>query len=161
MIGGMEKLRDSDVAVGAAGALGLVAVWEVAARTGLVDPQLFPSPLLAIGMAAERLTVEAVGENLAWSLFRVFSGFGLGAVAGAVSAAAVRQVWKRIGGTDQVPDARDPSRDWAEVLLAAALQGAIFALVRAAVDRAAAASVGRAVGEWPVSDKPTRIKLPI
>jgi ABC-type nitrate/sulfonate/bicarbonate transport system permease component len=79
-----RRLRDSDLAVGAVGAFGLVAIWEIAARTGLVDPQLFPSPLLAIEMAAARLTAETVGENLAWSLFRVFSGFGLGASAGAV-----------------------------------------------------------------------------
>jgi ABC-type nitrate/sulfonate/bicarbonate transport system permease component len=78
------RLRDSDLAVGAAGALGLVAIWELAARTGVVDRQLFPSPLLAIDMAAGRLTAQTVGENLAWSLFRVFSGFGLGAIAGAV-----------------------------------------------------------------------------
>jgi hypothetical protein len=81
----------------------------------------------------------------------------LGAVAGAVSAAVFRQVWKGIGGTDDTPDARDPNRDWAEVLLAAALQGAIFASVRAAVDRAGAASVGRAVGDWPTRNrKPAR-----
>jgi hypothetical protein len=76
-------------------------------------------------------------------------GFLLGMAASAASTAAFRQVWKRIGGTDQAPDARDPTRDWVEVVLAAALQGAIFAGVRAAVDRAGAAGVGRAVGDWP------------
>lgn len=89
-------------------------------------------------------------------------GLILGTVASAVSAAAFRQLWKRIGGTDQAPDARDPSRDWAEVLLAAALQGAIFAFVRAAVERAGAAGVGRAVGDWPTRDrKPERSRVPI
>ena len=60
------------------------------------------------------------------------------------------------------PDARDPTRDWTEVLLAAALQGAIFALVRAAVDRAGAAGVGHAVGDWPTRDrKPSRVTVPV
>ncbi len=89
-------------------------------------------------------------------------GLVLGMAASAVSGLAFRQVWKRVGGGDQLPDARDPTRDWAEVLFAAALQGAIFALVRAAADRAGAAGVGRAVGDWPTRDpKPARAGVPI
>jgi hypothetical protein len=89
-------------------------------------------------------------------------GLVLGVAASAASAAIFRQIWKRIGGTDRAPDVKDPTRDWAEVLLAAALQGAIYAFVRAAVDRAAAAGVARATGDWPVLDrKPTRVKVPI
>ncbi len=38
---------------------------------------------------------------------------------------------------------------WGEVLTAAALQGAIFAVVKAAVDRGGAAGVRRLTGEWP------------
>jgi hypothetical protein len=80
-------------------------------------------------------------------------GLLLGVVASAVSAAAFRQVWRRITGDEEAPDARDPSREWAEVLLAAAMQGAIFAFVRAAADRAGAASIGRMVGDWPSRDR--------
>jgi len=76
-------------------------------------------------------------------------GLLLGLLASAVSAAAFRSVWKQIGGTDRLPDAKDPDNDWVEVVLAAALQGAIFASVKAAVDRAGAASMGRAMGDWP------------
>jgi hypothetical protein len=76
-------------------------------------------------------------------------GFLLGLAASAVSAAAFRALWKQIGGTDHAPDARDPSHDWVEVVVAAALQGAIFASVRAAVERAGAAGMGRATGAWP------------
>jgi hypothetical protein len=87
-------------------------------------------------------------------------GFVLGMVASAVSTAAFRRVWRQIGGTDQAPDARDPTRDWVEVVLAAALQGAIFAGVRAAVDRAGAAGVGRAVGDWPRHNgQPSHVRL--
>ena len=75
-------------------------------------------------------------------------GLVMGMVATAVSAAMFRQVWRRIGGSDTQPDARDPALDWVEVVLGAALHGAIFAGVRAAMDRAAAAGVGRVVGDW-------------
>lgn len=45
-----------------------------------------------------------------------------------------------INHDDDAPDATDEHRTWQEVLLAAALQGAIFAVFKAAVDRAGAAA---------------------
>jgi hypothetical protein len=61
-------------------------------------------------------------------------------VAGGLLAGAVfNQVWKRIGDADEAPpDPKDLRRSSREVLTAAAMQGLIFGLVRAAVDRAAA-----------------------
>jgi hypothetical protein len=47
------------------------------------------------------------------------------------------------------PSATDEERGWGEILAAAALQGAIFALVKAAVDRAGATGVKKVTGEWP------------
>lgn len=78
------RWAQSDAALGAAGALAVLVAWEVAVRTGVIDPRLFPSPILAVQAAAERLTADTVAQNLWWSLFRVFSGFILGGVAGAV-----------------------------------------------------------------------------
>ncbi|MFD0823500.1 DUF4235 domain-containing protein, partial [Micromonospora zhanjiangensis] len=43
----------------------------------------------------------------------------------------------------------DEDRGWGEILAAAALQGAIFAVVRAAVDRGGAVGVRRLTGRWP------------
>ena len=43
----------------------------------------------------------------------------------------------------------DMERRWGEILAAAALQGAIFAVVRAAVDRGGAVGVRRLTGRWP------------
>jgi len=76
-------------------------------------------------------------------------GLLLGVTAGAVAGVVFKQVWRRIGGDDEAPHATDPDRGWAEVLLAAALQGAIFALTKAAVDRAGAVGVRRVTGYWP------------
>lgn len=83
----------SDLTLGLIGAILAVAAWEISARTGLVDPAIFPSPSLAIRAAAERLTAETVADNLFWSLLRVFSGFLLGALAGA--AVGIAAGWYR------------------------------------------------------------------
>jgi len=71
-------------------------------------------------------------------------------VAGGILAGAVfKQVWKRVSDDEDTPDATDEDRSWAEVLTAAALQGAIFALVKAAVDRGGAVGVKKLSGTWP------------
>jgi hypothetical protein len=76
-------------------------------------------------------------------------GFVLGAVAGTAAGFAVKQVWRAVGDSDEVPHATDEDRGWGEILAAAALEGAIFALVRAAVDRAGATGVRKLTGRWP------------
>ena len=52
---------------------------------------------------------------------------------GVLAGAIFKRVWKTAAGEDEAPTATDAGRGWREVLLAAALQGAIFALVKAAV----------------------------
>ncbi|MEE1752763.1 DUF4235 domain-containing protein [Streptomyces sp. SP18CS02] len=76
-------------------------------------------------------------------------GLVLGAGSGMIAGAAFKQAWKVLGHDDDAPDATDRDRSWREVLLAAAVQGAIFAVVKAAVDRAGAATVHRVTGTWP------------
>lgn len=76
-------------------------------------------------------------------------GLLLGAAAGLAANALFQQIWLRVTGQDHVPDAREEDRGWSEVLLAATLQGAVFALVKAAVDRAGAQGVRRLTGSWP------------
>jgi hypothetical protein len=77
-------------------------------------------------------------------------GLVLGIAAGALAGAVFRQVWKVAAGDDEAPGPTDEERGWGEVLAAAALQGAIFSLVRAAVDRGGATGVRRLTGRWPV-----------
>jgi Protein of unknown function (DUF4235) len=76
-------------------------------------------------------------------------GLVLGAAAGAVSGLVFKQIWRRVADDDDAPNATDEDRSWGEILAAAALQGAIFAVVKAAVDRAGATSVRRLTGWWP------------
>jgi Protein of unknown function (DUF4235) len=75
----------------------------------------------------------------------VAAGVGGGLLAGAV----FKQVWKVIAGEDDAPKATDPDYGWAEILIAAAVQGAIFAGVKALVDRAGATGWSRLTGTWP------------
>ena len=76
-------------------------------------------------------------------------GLLLGAGAGMAAGLIFKQVWKLAGHDDDAPNATDEDRGWAEILLAAALQGAIFAVVKAAVDRSGAVGVRKATGRWP------------
>jgi hypothetical protein len=81
----------------------------------------------------------------------VYRPFGLiaGAGAGLVAGYMFKKVWQLASGDDDAPDALDEDRGWTEILLAAAVQGAIFAIVKAAVDRGSAAGVRRLTGHWP------------
>ncbi|MET8358339.1 DUF4235 domain-containing protein [Micromonospora sp. NPDC005171] len=76
-------------------------------------------------------------------------GVLLGIAAGTVAGVIFRQVWKVTAGDGEAPNATDEDRGWGEILAAAALQGAIFAVVRAAVDRGGAVGVRRMTGSWP------------
>ncbi|MET9348513.1 DUF4235 domain-containing protein [Streptomyces termitum] len=76
-------------------------------------------------------------------------GLVLGAASGLVAGAAFRRAWKVLGPGDEAPDATDEERSWKEILAAAALQGAIFAVVKAAVDRSGAVAARRLTGTWP------------
>ncbi|WP_405443401.1 DUF4235 domain-containing protein [Streptomyces avidinii] len=76
-------------------------------------------------------------------------GLALGAVGGALAALVFKQVWRLVEGADDAPDATDEDRSWREILMAAALQGAIFAVVKAAVDRSGAVATRHVTGTWP------------
>ncbi|MFD7230299.1 DUF4235 domain-containing protein [Streptomyces sp. NPDC059881] len=79
-------------------------------------------------------------------------GFALGWGGGALAGIAFQKAWKVLRHEDDVPDALDRDRGWGEVLFAAAVQGAVFAVVRSAVDRSGAMAVHRATGVWPSED---------
>ncbi|WP_329389397.1 DUF4235 domain-containing protein [Streptomyces sp. NBC_01351] len=76
-------------------------------------------------------------------------GLALGAIGGALAGIAFKQVWKRLGHEDDAPTATDEDRSWREVLVAAALQGAVFAAVKALIDRSGAVATKRLTGTWP------------
>jgi hypothetical protein len=80
-------------------------------------------------------------------------GFALGWVSGSLAGFAFRKTWMAIRHEEDAPDALDQERGWGEILLAAAVQGALFAVVRSAVDRTGAKAIERSTGVWPAADK--------
>ncbi|MFI5794475.1 DUF4235 domain-containing protein [Streptomyces sp. NPDC051677] len=80
-------------------------------------------------------------------------GFVLGWASGALAGLAFRKVWMAIRNEDDAPDALDRDRGWGEILLASAVQGAIFAAARSAADRTGAKAIERSTGVWPAKEK--------
>ncbi|MFD0314846.1 DUF4235 domain-containing protein [Streptomyces flavalbus] len=76
-------------------------------------------------------------------------GLALGALSGVLAGALFKQSWKVLGHDEDAPDATDEERTWREVVVAAVLQGAIFAGIKAIVDRGGATATRRLTGTWP------------
>ena len=68
---------------------------------------------------------------------------------GILAAAVFKRAWTLVTREAQAPQATERDRDWKEILVAAALQGAFFGLVKAAIDRVGAKGFERATGTWP------------
>jgi hypothetical protein len=77
-----------------------------------------------------------------------------GVLGGMLAGAIFKKAWKLAAGEDQTPKPTDAHRDWPEVLAAAALQSALFAVVKAAVHRTAATGTHKLTGTWPGDDGP-------
>ena len=83
--------------------------------------------------------------RLAYRPVGIVSGLAAGMLAGAL----FKQLWKLAARDDEAPKATDADRGWTEVVVSAAVKGAVFGGVRAAVDRAGATGFARATGVWP------------
>ena len=87
-------------------------------------------------------------------LYKPF-GIVVSVLGGILAGAIFKRVWKLASHEDEAPEATDEQRGWGEVLIAATLQGAIFALVKAATDRGAATITRRFLGFWPGKEAAT------
>jgi uncharacterized protein YidB (DUF937 family) len=83
---------------------------------------------------------------------------GASVLGGLLAGAIFKKVWQLAAGEDEAPKPTDAGRGLVEVLVAAALQGAVASMVRAAVDRGTAAGTRRLTGTWPGDDKEQHIK---
>lgn len=75
-------------------------------------------------------------------------GLAVGMAGGAVAGLIFRKVWDRVGPGD-APEPLEADHTWGEVLAAAAIEGVIFSVVRAAVQRGGAVGWRRVTGTWP------------
>jgi hypothetical protein len=69
--------------------------------------------------------------------------------AGAIASAIFKQIWRRVADEDDAPDALQSEYSLPKILLAAAIQGAIFAAVKALIDRGGARGFEKLTGSWP------------
>jgi hypothetical protein len=76
-------------------------------------------------------------------------GLAGGLLAGLISGAIFKQIWKQVRDEDDAPSALQSEYPMREVIIAAAIQGAIFAATKAAIDRAGARVWTRVTGSWP------------
>jgi predicted metal-dependent enzyme (double-stranded beta helix superfamily) len=88
--------------------------------------------------------------KLPYKLFSMLVSVLGGMLAGAI----FKRVWKLAAREEEAPSATDARRGWREVLIAAALQGAIFAVVKAALDRGTATATHHLTGTQPGDGEP-------
>lgn len=84
----------------------------------------------------------------------LYKPFGLlfSVAGGLVASAVFARLWRLVTGEDEAPKATERRRSWSEVLIAATAQGAVFGLVKAAIDRGGAVGFRKATGDWPGDD---------
>jgi uncharacterized membrane protein YfcA len=91
---------------------------------------------------------ESDGSLMAKLIYRPF-GLVVSVFGGVLAGALFKQLWKRVSDKEDPPRAKESEYGWREILPAAALQGALFGLVKAAVDRSGARAFEKVTGSWP------------
>jgi nitrate reductase gamma subunit len=76
-------------------------------------------------------------------------GMVVGVLGGVAANLVFGQIWKRLSNEPTAPNATDEDYSTREVLIAAVLQGAIFGLVKTAIDRAGMRGYQRLIGDRP------------
>jgi hypothetical protein len=76
-------------------------------------------------------------------------GLIFGVIGGVVAGSIFKRVWGAVAHEEKAPEATDASRGWGEVVAAAAVEGAVFGGVKAAIDRAGATGFAFLTGAWP------------
>ena len=82
-------------------------------------------------------------------LFYRAIGTAVSVLGGVAATAIFHRIWRVAADEEEIPSATDPRRSWPEVLIAAALDGAIFAVVKAVLDRGIATATRELTGTWP------------
>lgn len=83
--------------------------------------------------------------KIAYLPFSVLSGL----VAGLLARKAFVMAWRRIGGSENAPSPEQREVPIGILVAGTALEGAVGAAVRAAVDRGTRGAFHRATGVWP------------
>jgi Protein of unknown function (DUF4235) len=81
-------------------------------------------------------------------LYKAIS-MGVGVLGSIVAGAIFKRIWRVAADEDEAPSATNARRSWPEVLIVAALQGAIFAVIEAVLHRGTATAARELTGIWP------------
>lgn len=76
-----------------------------------------------------------------------------GLIAGAISRKVFDQIWGLID-SDEPPESKHREITWGKLILAAAIQGAIFRGMKAATDQGSRRAFARTTGIWPGEERP-------
>lgn len=103
-------------------------------------------------MAAKSVSTEKKASTSAKLLYRPV-GLISGILGGLFASIIFKQIWKRVspGHQSDAPGPLQSEYSFKEVLLAALVQGALYAVIKAVITRQGARAFERATGEWPGS----------
>jgi hypothetical protein len=106
------------------------------------------------------MTRRGDGSELTGLAKLAYKPFGLafGLLGGLLAGQVFGLVWKKISDEDETPQPLSDDYSTREVLLAAALQGAIFGLIKTAVDRYGMKGVRRFL-DTPRAPAPQRVEV--
>lgn len=94
------------------------------------------------------MTKKEKGSKSAKMLYRPI-GLASSILSGVIAGIVFKKVWEKVSHSDGAPKALKSEFGLGQVLVAADVQGAIYAGVKALVDRGGARLFQRATGEWP------------
>jgi len=80
-------------------------------------------------------------------------GIIAGLIAGQISKKIFDLIWSRISD-EEAPESEHREVSWPQLLIALALEGAIFRLAKGLVDRGTRAGYLRLTGSWPGEERP-------
>jgi hypothetical protein len=89
---------------------------------------------------------------MAKALFIPVSIIG-GLIAGAISRKILDEIWG-LFDEEEPPDSKHRDIDWGKLLIAAALQGAIFRVMKEAADHYSRRAFYKTTGTWPGEERP-------
>jgi hypothetical protein len=78
---------------------------------------------------------------------------GVGLLAGVVAKKIFNQIWG-LFDDEEPPDSTHRDIDWPKLIIAAAIQGAIFRAMKEATDHASRRAFARTTGKWPGEERP-------
>jgi hypothetical protein len=88
-------------------------------------------------------------------LFFIPVSIAAGLIAGSISRKIFDQLWGLVD-EEEPPDSKHRDIPWSKLLLAGAIQGAIFRMVKEAIDHGTRRAFYRTTGSWPGKPHPEK-----